>query len=119
MENVNILPFETKEKFRCLYFSMYRFKGNFNGFNDWKRKKIKAPSLQSGDLREHVTCLINLLEKPYPSQWGDFRFEIEAMMLSLDSYATFLEESNKSQHERQKQKHPVRELKENIMVQTF
>ena len=75
--------------------------------------------MQAASLREHVSCMLNLLDKTYTASWGSFREDLDQLMLALDKYAEFLDKANKSQQDRQKKDHPVRELKQHIYIQHF
>ncbi|CAC5376627.1 unnamed protein product [Mytilus coruscus] len=62
-----------------------RFLDNFNNFNDWQKKKQKAPFLSSEKLKTHSSALFSLISLSYTHTWGDLRKDLEAFALSLDS----------------------------------
>ncbi|XP_048105014.1 uncharacterized protein LOC125298354 [Alosa alosa] len=96
-----------------------RFMNNYNGYNDYKRKKIKAPQLDSASLKTHVACLQTLMEQKFVSLWGDYGKDLEHLAVSMSEYAQFLDLSSKAQQDRQSLPHPVRQLAENVQVLHF
>lgn len=92
---------------------------NYNGYNDYKRKKIKAPQLDSASLKTHVTSLQTLMEQEFVSLWGGYAKDLEHLAVSMSEYAHFLDLSSKAQLVRQSLPHPVRKLAENVEVLHF
>ena len=93
-----------------------RFLNQFNNYNDWKRKKIAALRIESVVLKEHVSCLMSLLDKPFSHSWGAFKTDVEMLALAMDSSARYLDEANANQTQRQLQTHPARELSKNVPI---
>ena len=83
-----------------------RFRNKFNEFHDWKKKKGAAPRLDSVTLKNHVTCLMSLLDKPFTLSWGAFKTDVEGLMLSMDTYVRYLDDANVKQTYRQSLNHP-------------
>ena len=73
--------------------SLFMFVEGFNDYNDWKRKRQKAPYPSSPVLKQHSTALFSVIASPYTAQWGSFRNDIEFLAISLNSYAEFLDYS--------------------------
>jgi len=103
----------------CCGILCFRFTNNYNGYNDYKRKKMKAPQLDSASLKTHVTSLQTLLEQTFVSLWGDYGKDLEQLAVSMSEYAQFLDLSSKAQQVRQSLPHPVRQLAENVQVLHF
>lgn len=87
-----------------------RFLHNFNGFNDWRRKKRKAPTHDSGELKKHSDAIFRLLTFSFTQNWGQLRSDLEKLALSMGSYADYLQHSVEKQQKRQALDHPVRQV---------
>ncbi|XP_062580017.1 uncharacterized protein LOC134242028 [Saccostrea cucullata] len=90
---------------------------SFKGLNDWKKKKQKAPSIQSTEIKKHSSALFNIVTCAFTAQWGEFRRDLEHLAISLDAYATFLDMSNDAQQKRQILDHPVRQVGDHAFLE--
>lgn len=81
---------------------------SFDGFNDWRKKKHKSPSLGVSELERHSSSLFNIISCSFTAPWGDLKDDLEKLAMSLSSYASFLQSSNELQQKRQRLEHPVR-----------
>jgi len=104
--------------FLCIYDCCCdRIVDNFNNFNDWKKKKQKAPRLQATELKKHSGSIFRLVSLVFTQQWGTLRNDLEQLAVAMDSYAEFLDESNDKQLKRQRLDHPTRQLGEYTELQ--
>ncbi|XP_052223761.1 uncharacterized protein LOC127839434 isoform X1 [Dreissena polymorpha] len=94
-----------------------RFSDKFNNYNDWKKKRQKAPRLEVPDLKKHSGAIFRLVSMGFTNKWGDYRAELEQVALALDGYATFLDESCQMQAKRQKLTNPIRQVGEHSEIQ--
>lgn len=85
---------------------------SFDGFNDWRKKKHKSPSLGVSELERHSSSLFNIISCSFTAPWGDLKDDLEKLAMSLSSYASFLQSSNELQQKRQRLEHPVRMIGE-------
>lgn len=91
----------------------------FNGYNDYKRKKIKTPKLDSTSLKAHTACLQTLLEQSFVSLWGDYGKDVEQLTVSMSEYAQVLDTSTLTQQARHSLSHPVRQLKDHVNIRHY
>ncbi|XP_014667401.1 PREDICTED: uncharacterized protein LOC106808977 [Priapulus caudatus] len=93
-----------------------RFQENFNNYNDFKEKRKAAQQLGSQELKRHSGLIFRLIGFAFTSTWDNLRQDLEVLALSLDYYATFLENENQSQKYSQLLAHPVRQVAEHVSV---
>lgn len=89
---------------------------DFEGFNDYKRKKQKCPNLQSNVLNGHAKTLLQLASKQFCVNWKDLHDDIEKLATTFSSYSTFLDNSTKQQKERQNKFAPSRQIEKDIWL---
>lgn len=89
---------------------------DFEGFNDYKRKKQKCPNLQSNVLNGHAKTLLQLASKQFCVNWKDLHDDIEKLATTFSSCSTFLDNCNKQQKERQNKFTPSRQIEKDIWL---
>ena len=67
-----------------MYPRLFRSYETFQGYNDWKKKKRKAPALSYESLKRHVSTVRSICSKPYTSRW-QFLSDLEELAESIDS----------------------------------
>lgn len=84
----------------------------FQGYNDYKSKKVAKPRLQSLVLKEFAQEIFQIIGFPSLqfSDWHQTKMEVEGLANTLDAYAYHLEEANLSQQQRQGVNHPPRQV---------
>ena len=97
------------------YPRLFRFYETFQGYNDWEKKKKKAATLSYESLKRHASAVWSPCSKPYASCW-QFVLDLEELVESIDSYASFLKTSNEVQVRNQSLSHPVRQIKDHIYI---
>lgn len=68
----------------------------FQGFNDWQRKKQKKPQLDQETLKRHTGLLSDYLMQPWfcNQRWQSFRTAIEQLADAMYKYKRYLESHN-------------------------
>lgn len=89
---------------------------DFEGFNDYKRKKQKCPNLQSNVLNGHAKTLLQLASKQFCVNWKYLHDDIEKLATTFNLYSTFLDNCNKQQKERQNKFTPSRQIEKDIWL---
>lgn len=89
---------------------------DFEGFNDYTRKKQKCPNLQSNVLNGHAKTLLQLASKQFCVNWKDLHDDIEKLATTFNLYSTFLDNCNKQQKERQNKFTPSRQIEKDICL---
>lgn len=89
----------------------------FEGYNDWKKKKMKKPQLSARNLEIQSEILFRMINRPYTQNWGDIKTDSEKLAVSLSTYATFLKSSCDKQQARQQQLYPPRLVVENVWIE--
>ena len=84
----------------------------FQGYNDYKLKKVAKPRLHSSTLKEFALELFRIVGLPSLqfSDWYQTREEIEGLANTLDGYADHMVETNQAQQKRQSVEHPPRQV---------
>ena len=84
----------------------------FQGYNDYKSKKVAKPRLKSPVLKEFAQELFRIAGLPslQVSDWCQTKSEIEGFANTLDGYANYLEDANQAQLLRQSAAHPARQV---------
>lgn len=91
---------------------------DFEGFNDYKRKKQKCPNLQCNVLNGHAKTPLQLALKQFCVNWKDLHDDIEKLATTFSSCSTFLDNCNKQQKERQNKFTPSRQIEKDLVGQT-
>lgn len=81
----------------------------FDGVNDYKKKRHKKPKLSSKDLKLHSQCIFRLITRQFSKEWIS-RNDIEKLASSFDFYAHYLDDANEMQKMRQFSKEPIRQV---------
>ena len=88
------------------------------GYNDFKRKKLKAQPMTQDGLNSHSEALYSLLNRPiFSSGWTEFKPVVEALANCLCRYKEYLNKQLRSQTERQSMDHPPRTVGSDISIQ--
>lgn len=88
----------------------------YDGINDFKKKKEKKPSLNAKELKLHGQCVFRVASKPYANHWN-IKDELHLLAISLDSYSEYLDNANQNQKMRQEKMHPVRQVDTHMSIQ--
>ena len=88
----------------------------FEGFNDYKKKKQKCPNVKSQVLKQHSQTLLQLASKQFCATWGELQNDIEKLATAFSSYSVFLDNSNIQQQERQHKMTPSRQIEKDIWL---
>lgn len=92
----------------------------FSGYNDTKRKKMKAEQLEREKLKLHANALHGLLLKPYMNSsdaWREEAKHIESLAKCLHNYAEYLNIQNIKMKTIQIASSPPRTLDEDTSIQ--
>ncbi|KAI8503983.1 hypothetical protein Bbelb_180510 [Branchiostoma belcheri] len=92
----------------------------YQGYNDYKRKKMKAQQMSSTQLNSHAQALYSLCNRPVmksSAAWVEVHNDIEKLADCLSAYREHLDEMLESQAKRHESDHPVRELENNCSVE--
>lgn len=84
---------------------------DYDGFNDVKRKKMKALPMSSSELESHAQALFSLLMKPVvnsSAQWKNFGIEIQSLAECYLAYSRYLNKQNMNMQSRQALPYPAR-----------
>ena len=84
----------------------------FTGHNDYKVKKKAKTRLHAAELHQTAMDLFRVAGRltVQTEPWHETKQEIEGLAVTLNGYAEVLDEANDAQQERQKQKHPARQV---------
>lgn len=86
---------------------------NFEGFNDFKRKKnTKLTVPYSKESRPNPT---SACFETFCVNWKDLNDDIEKLATTLSLYSIFLDNSNKEQQERQHKMIPSRQVERHLV----
>ena len=74
---------------------------NFQGFNDWKRKKIKQPVLTVPELKFHIQALSRILSQPWiaKSEYSELKSLIDKLVDGIYKYMNYLMKKNDEMQE--------------------
>lgn len=77
----------------------------FQGYNDYRRKKEKEPRLSSKDLGQHIDSLSSTLQQPWfaAKTFDTLRDDVEKLVEALIKYKDYLTSQCSSVKERQSQ----------------
>ncbi|WAQ96968.1 hypothetical protein MAR_029658 [Mya arenaria] len=90
----------------------------FQGYNEFKRKKLKAQPLTQDGLHSHSEALFSLLNRPiFSSSWFEFKADVETLATCLCRYKEYLQKQLTSQSERQSADHPPRTVGSDISIE--
>lgn len=105
--------------FRCI--QLPAAFGRFQGYNDWKRKKMKKPRVLCETLKHHESRLSELLSQPWLScpLFSSVRNDIEELVKAIHCYIEYLEKHNASMQQVHQQSEPQRILEDNLAVYTL
>lgn len=84
---------------------------DYDGFNDVKRKKMKALPMSSSELESHAQALFSLLMKPVvnsSAQCKNFGIEIQSLAECYLAYSRYLNKQNMNMQSRQALPYPAR-----------
>ena len=93
---------------------------NFDGYNDFKRKKLKSASMSSQELNSHGQALYSLLMKPIIGSspaWEQAKADIKQLAVCLISYKDHLLVQNEVQKTNQALDHPVRTISKDATLE--
>ena len=68
----------------------------FQGFNDWKRKKIKQPVLTSPELECHIQALSRILSQPWiaKNEYSELKSLLDELVDGMYKYMNYLAKKN-------------------------
>jgi hypothetical protein len=91
----------------------------FQGYNDVKRKKVKAQQMSESELRLHVSALYSLAMKPYMKTPAFLKIatEITNLATCMEKYADYLQDQLKKQNANQSMMHPVRMVETEVSIE--
>ena len=93
---------------------------DYDGFNDFKRKKLKAMQLSQQTLDSHSQALYSLLMKPVLNSspaWKNASCEIQQLAECLKAYKDFLIKQNEIVHSNHALEHPVKTIDKEATVE--
>ena len=69
---------------------------SFQGFNNWKRRKIKQPALTSPELECHVRAPSGILSQPWiaKNEYSELKSLLEKLMDGMHKYMNYLTRKN-------------------------
>ena len=87
-------------------------------YNDWWKKKLKCPRMDTTTSAAHARALFSLVQKPCLSSpaWQAICNDIEVLANTLQGYSDYLKAANEKQQQRQAQHEPVRQLSDHVTV---
>ena len=93
----------------------------FQGFNEHRRKKLKAQPMESDRLKSHAEALFSLCTRPMmrSSEPWEVGYEmIKSLAECFAAYSDYLSHQKEKVQENRMLDHPVRQVSENTSVQT-
>jgi len=93
---------------------------DYDGYNEVKRKKMKAVPLRSSELDSHSQALFSLLMKPVvnsSAQWKEAGIEIKSLAECYLAYSTYLNQQNKNMQSRQALPYPARTVDQDATLE--
>ena len=88
----------------------------FEGYNDWKAKKIKKPQLSMEGLNLHLEQLTSLLNQPwlFSPSFKQLRETIDALAEAFNTYRSYLKQQSNAYSVNQASLTPARTISESI-----
>ena len=90
----------------------------FEGYNDWKKKKMKKPRLSLELLQHHESKLSSLLSQPWlaRSVFAAVRKDVEDLLEAIHHYVMYLQQHTASMQQLHHQCEPPRTLDSNVCM---
>lgn len=95
---------------------------DFQGYNEHRRKKLKAQPLQSDQLKSHAETLFGLCNRPVmrtSEAWEKAYEDIKSLAQCLLSYHEYLEAKKVQSEDNRNMDHPARQIDKHCSVFTF
>ena len=109
------------EKFHSRSISLPSEFSEFQGFNDWKKKKIQQPILSSMDLDYHIQNLSRTLSQPWilRNEYSSIRSCVEKLLDAMYQYKSYLDKKNEDMKEVHKQSSTMRVVSDVLELRTI